>query len=67
LVYFSIKDEKRFIDEELPTFMYGTRCGGLSEVYVHADRHMHIYGTVPQFCGKTEPKLSKDFLPTAPK
>jgi hypothetical protein len=43
-------------------------CGGLSGVYVHPPKaYMRIYGTVPQFCGKIEPKLSKDFLPTAPK
>ncbi len=29
-----VKAEKRFSDEELPTKMYGTRCGGLSDVFV---------------------------------
>jgi hypothetical protein len=34
-------------------------CGGLSEVYVHADRQMHIYGTAKE----TEQMLKKDFRP----
>jgi hypothetical protein len=37
-------------------------CGGLSDVYVHADRHMHIYGTAKE----TEPKLKKNLLMKAP-
>ena len=38
-------------------------CGGLSEVYVHADRHMHIYGTAKE----TEQMRNEAFLPKAPK
>ncbi len=38
-------------------------CGGLSDVHVHADRHMHMYGTAKE----TEQMLNKGFQHTAPK
>jgi hypothetical protein len=37
-------------------------CGGLSDVHVHADRHMHMYETAKE----TEQMFNKDFQPTAP-